>query len=274
MWPAGTVPQMPVVNSLGFRDEEHAIKKTPGTTRILLLGDSFTAGQGVSRTEYYPAFLREYLGPDYEVIILAQGGIGTIEQLGYLRDYGCSYHPDIVIVGVFSNDPESPSTPQVPTDERYLTSSDPNSNNLILAYVIDYYINRIADSLDWRYSYADWEADLYDQSQPWFADWQTVVNTLVEEARKCGADDLYAFTLPAPLDYTNEELLETTSRKYQIMTDVFSEAGFTTFNLLPPYLEEFGDKPYQSLRALPNDFHPAPEIHRWYAEEISTILKE
>jgi hypothetical protein len=274
MWPAGTVRDRPVVNSLGFRDEEHAIEKSPGVFRILLLGDSFTAGQGVSETEYYPFLLREQLGSDYEIIVMAKQGIGTFEQLGYLRDYGCAYQPDMVIVGVFSNDPEVPSSPRMPLDANHLANSDPEADNLLLAYAIDYYINRLADALDWRYSYLDWEEDLYDESQPWFAEWQAVVNTLANESRNCGANELYAFTLPAPLDYTDAELLEITSRKYQIVTEVFSEAGFTTHNLFPLYLEEFGDEPYQSLRATPNDFHASPAIHRWYAEKIIAVLED
>jgi hypothetical protein len=57
------------------------------------------------------------------------------------------------------------------------------------------------------------------------------------------------------------------------MTEIFDRAGFETTNLLPPFLETFGDRSYRSLWALPNDAHPNAEVHRWYAEQIWSRLE-
>ncbi|MBI3559521.1 SGNH/GDSL hydrolase family protein [Candidatus Gottesmanbacteria bacterium] len=91
-------------NAKGIRAlKDYTYDKPAGTTRILLLGDSFTFGEEVSDEEVY-ANLLEHTLPNTEVINTAVHGYGTDQMLLSLQQEGVKYHPDIVILGFIGED--------------------------------------------------------------------------------------------------------------------------------------------------------------------------
>lgn len=93
-------------NSKGVRGRrEHGDEKAPGTTRILVLGDSFTFGEDVGDDETYSHHLERLL-PGTEVINLGVHGYGHDQMLIYLREEGVRYRPDVVILGFLTGDME------------------------------------------------------------------------------------------------------------------------------------------------------------------------
>lgn len=90
-------------NSLGLRDREYPLRKPPGITRIVTIGDSFTWGFGVDDDEVYPERL-EALLPDTEVINLGVTAYGLRQSIGYLQRVGMGLEPDMVILGLCQND--------------------------------------------------------------------------------------------------------------------------------------------------------------------------
>lgn len=100
------------INSEGLRDYEHQKNKDSSTIRILVLGDSFTFGVGVSLEESYPKVLEAMLNKNtsagdpkkYEVINAGIEGFGTEQEYLYLAELANRYSPDLVIVGLYSND--------------------------------------------------------------------------------------------------------------------------------------------------------------------------
>lgn len=99
------------INSEGLRDYEHPREKYPEVFRILVLGDSFAFGSGVSMEESYPKLLEAMLnqnlaekGQKYEVINAGIDGYGTEQEYLFLEELGNRYKPDLVIVGLFAND--------------------------------------------------------------------------------------------------------------------------------------------------------------------------
>ncbi len=100
------------INSEGLRDHEYPAKKEPKLYRILVLGDSFTFGVGVNAEESYPKLLEAMLNKAsrgntairYEVINAGVEGYGTEQEYLYLRKLQLRYEPDLVIVGLHSND--------------------------------------------------------------------------------------------------------------------------------------------------------------------------
>jgi hypothetical protein len=87
-------------NETGFRSErEFAPTKPDGKFRILLFGDSFTAGDGVSNPKRYSDQLEQLL-PDVEVFNLALSGSGTDQQLLLFRQFAPALEHDLVVVGV------------------------------------------------------------------------------------------------------------------------------------------------------------------------------
>jgi lysophospholipase L1-like esterase len=91
-------------NSLGFRDREWTLADWEGKTTVVVLGDSFTAGNGIANPEdRYSSVLARHLGDDYAVINLGVSGTSTYEQLQILKDFPLK-NPDVVIWQYFLND--------------------------------------------------------------------------------------------------------------------------------------------------------------------------
>jgi lysophospholipase L1-like esterase len=80
-----------------------------GATRILVLGDSFTFGFGLSEEETYIAKLQQKIDPAFGINRIALlnagiGGSGTSEHLAFLEDFGEEIAPRAVIVFVSIDD--------------------------------------------------------------------------------------------------------------------------------------------------------------------------
>ena len=92
------------INSLGMRDDDLPLEKPAGTTRILVLGDSWTFGAGVSAAESWPEQLETALAARGLEVEVANGGVSgyeTVQEaIRYRRDLAGFEH-DLLIVGVF-----------------------------------------------------------------------------------------------------------------------------------------------------------------------------
>src|ERR1700752_168260 len=98
------VENIPVhANSLGFWDREFKLEKDPLKTRIAFLGDSFTWGLGVTETERFSDVLASE-NSNFESQNFAIPGFGTDQSLLTWRNVASKYHPDVVVLTVYSND--------------------------------------------------------------------------------------------------------------------------------------------------------------------------
>ena len=86
-------------NSLGLRGPEIGPK---ARRRILLLGDSFTYGFGISDDETFASRLQTITGD--EVINGGNGGSGTDYALRFYETMGKTLQPDLVVLCFFPND--------------------------------------------------------------------------------------------------------------------------------------------------------------------------
>lgn len=88
------------VNGSGFRcRHEFAAAKEPGRYRVLLCGDSFTAGEGVSDGYRYGDLLEKLIF-GLEVYNLAMPGTGTDQQYLAYQEFGRGLEHDLLILGV------------------------------------------------------------------------------------------------------------------------------------------------------------------------------
>lgn len=93
-------PYLVRVNQAGFRcNHEFTAAKTPGRFRVLLFGDSYTAGDGVSNRDRYGDLL-ETLLPGVEVFNFALSGTGTDQQYLIFRELARTIDHDLLVVGV------------------------------------------------------------------------------------------------------------------------------------------------------------------------------
>jgi len=92
-------------NSRGHLDDEVTRQKSAGTYRILMLGDSFTAGSGVRIEDAFPQRLERQLNRPgrarVEVVNTAVGGWNPFQYAQYFEYYGREFQPDLVMVAFF-----------------------------------------------------------------------------------------------------------------------------------------------------------------------------
>ncbi len=91
------------ISSLGLRDKEYSVQKPANTFRILMLGDSFTEGDGVFSSETFSKRLEEKLqtrqgAMKFEVINAGVGSYSSLLEYLYLKHCGLRFNPDLVIL--------------------------------------------------------------------------------------------------------------------------------------------------------------------------------
>lgn len=89
-------------NSSGFRDDsEFQTERNDETQRrILLFGDSFTAGEGVSNGQRFGDYLTQ-LVPNLETYNFGMPATGTDQQYLIYQEFGRGIEHDLLIIGVF-----------------------------------------------------------------------------------------------------------------------------------------------------------------------------
>lgn len=96
------------LNSLGYRDHEHALTKPAGVIRILMIGDSFTFAMGIERREdrvsdRLASELPGRVAKEIEVINAGRPYTHTLQQIDALKQL-LEYQPDLVLLVYVFND--------------------------------------------------------------------------------------------------------------------------------------------------------------------------
>jgi lysophospholipase L1-like esterase len=116
-------------NSLGFRDEEHPLAKEKGVIRVVVIGDSFTFGQGCERGQIFPDILQALLrdrGYPVEVMNVSDIGIGPEAYFVLFKEVAARYQPDVIVLNAFGNDASQIQRP--PLLNRFTRSASHYSN--------------------------------------------------------------------------------------------------------------------------------------------------
>ena len=99
------------VNSIGYRDKEHAKEKGDAEFRIAFLGDSYTEAVQVDFEEAYWNVVRRNLSQcqalsGREIVPMNFGisGYGTAQAIEVMRHVVWDYDPDLVVLGFVAND--------------------------------------------------------------------------------------------------------------------------------------------------------------------------
>ncbi len=93
------------VNADGMIDRDYPVPRIPGTLRVAVLGDSFTAGEEVPMGrrfhELWEERLPRRLGRPVEFLNFGVRGFGTWEQLQMFHLKAAKYRPDLTVVNLF-----------------------------------------------------------------------------------------------------------------------------------------------------------------------------
>jgi lysophospholipase L1-like esterase len=101
------------INSDGFRDDPFPGPRQPGEFRVVVVGDSVTAGHSVPMDEAFAQLLEQRLAArppvgasKATVLNLGVFGYATRQELRLLETRGLAYEPDLVILAYHLNDPD------------------------------------------------------------------------------------------------------------------------------------------------------------------------
>jgi len=110
----------------GFRAPTLAASNRYDRPNIVVLGDSYSFGNGVNDGEEYPAVLARLLGERAQVVNLGVPGYGLTQQIRLFYEFGQVYQPAIVVLQFSDNDPDDNLFYQVTAiqDGRFLFQAD------------------------------------------------------------------------------------------------------------------------------------------------------
>ena len=225
------------LNSLGFRGGEIGAK-TPSRYRIVVMGDSFTFGNGVEERDRFSNLLQGFLGPKYEVVNVGRPGNNLPD---YLQDLNrmLGLDPDFVLLQLYENDFETKdmtrhrprSFPLLPSDldTRFERSS------LLYHLLIDRWI-RFQEAVGLAERYTDYMArHLRNPDSPDARESFGMLRQFIDRTRAAGVSSgavlfpaLYGLepkTGTYPFDYLNERVRST-----------YAEEQIPYLDLLPAFL--------------------------------------
>jgi hypothetical protein len=97
-------------NGHGHRGHDVDLGRKVSRPTVIVLGDSYSFGQGVNDGQEYPAVLEHTLGGSVDVINLGVPGWGLTQEIRRFHDLGARYQPATVILQFSANDPEDDLT--------------------------------------------------------------------------------------------------------------------------------------------------------------------
>lgn len=169
------------INKEGFRDYDYAALKKKGVKRIIVLGDSTTAGSYVPDMEnIYPKILEKMLNGQndpkavYEVLNMGVGGYHTLQEVETLKAKGLKYKPDLVILCYCLNDEFFRSDAgtlgglwaknQHFKEGKFYSFSNALLKKSRLAFILHYYLSNLIDDMN----YLDTSPTQAEQSYAWY----------------------------------------------------------------------------------------------------------
>jgi lysophospholipase L1-like esterase len=177
------------INSHGLRDREYSEAKPPNVYRVMMLGDSTTFGWGVREEDTAAKFLERklnaHLPPGYDKAEVLNAGVGnynTVQEVTYYETRGRAFHPDLVVLVFFINDPEP-----VPVEKKGLLID----RSYLIAFVtnrFDWILRHMGVRPDWKQYYSS----LYDDNKPGFQACKKALASLADSTRSNGAQVLVA----------------------------------------------------------------------------------
>jgi lysophospholipase L1-like esterase len=254
-------------NSIQYRDVEVPPRR-PGVRRVIVLGDSFTEGQGVKETDTYPRVLERLLNEAepgrWEVRNWGRRG-ADFPVLASLFDEALGYRPDLVVYGMVLNDAERL--------QHFDAEHDFLNNRIVPARrappvfrsrLFGFVAGRVET---WKVDRAGkrWYHELYGEpNRDGWASTRRQIAGMSRRMRERGGEFLLAvWPLIADLDddYPFGAVHETIRR-------FCLESGVAHHDLLPA----LRGRSTESLWVHPLDHHPNDEAHRRAAESLASAV--
>lgn len=253
------------INSEGLRDREFSLEKPPGVYRVMMLGDSTTFGWGVRQEDTAAKFLERKLNaalpPGYSGVEVMNAGVGnydTVQEVTYYETIGWKYHPDLVVLVFFINDPEP-----VPVEKKGFL--------IDRSYLIAFATNRVDGVMRHAGVRPDWKtyyASLYNDDRPGFQACKKALVSLANSTRSHDARLLVAL-LPE-LHQINDDSYPFKAA-HQKIKDVMAAENVSVLELIDG-LKDHG--PEETLWVTALDDHPNAKANNLISDQLEQWILE
>jgi lysophospholipase L1-like esterase len=246
-------------NSRGLRDREFAFERTPGTRRIVMLGDSLTEGWGVPFEQTFSKRI-ERLYADrrtpVEVINTGVGNWNTVQEVEFFLTEAHQYQPDVVVLNYFVNDAEPVPHSRPPN----FVTRRCYSCVFVLGR-LDSLLRQLANRQDWSSYYLG----LYDdgRSEGWLAA-KDAIGRLAGYSKQRGVKLLVA-SLPELHDVKQYPFTRVT----ELVRQAAAENGVPFVDLLP----SVKDQESSALWVTAPDPHPNGYANQFLAAGLFEALQ-
>jgi lysophospholipase L1-like esterase len=177
------------INSHGLRDREYSEEKPPNVYRIIMLGDSTTFGWGVREEDTAAKILERKLNAHlplgYDKVEVLNAGVGnydTVQEVTYYKTRGRAFHPDLIVLVFFINDPEP-----VPVEKKGFLID----RSYLLAFVTNRF-DGVLRHMGMRPNWKQYYSSLYEDDRPGFQACKKALGSFSDSTRSDGAKALVA----------------------------------------------------------------------------------
>jgi len=258
------------LNSYGFNDKEHSPRKSPGVTRIAVLGDSFIWGVGVDDRVIWTHKLEYILnqnGISSEILNWGKPGWSTLDEYRFLKSYGVDHDFDLLLVGFVVNDPVMDESNiklfiydggiidrlLVQPISRYLF---PNA----ISFFVDL-VNGFFNSF-FDYGYTNWLNKVYSENNL-----KQYLVLLKNMSEYCNAHHKRMLFVMTPENHHTW-----LQQRFEQIIPLLKNANIDYVNLYPDVYKELHHLPNRKLWANPADGHPGDMVTDVYAQSVYQYL--
>ncbi len=250
------------INELGFRDHSIGEYKSDKRQKILIAGDSFTAGWGVKKiANTFAQQVAVAHADDYAVHVVAQPNFDTRAKLEALQNYPIP--PDIVVISYYINDIEFAD---LDARARYLGSQQADHPAILRWLENTLYLPNLVGKTFLgprsEKTYVDFLSEQYADD----AAWEQEQRHLLELIQWTEAQDAQLIALIWPDLGELEKSRPLTNQ----VASFFEDRAIPTINLS----DQFAGQTSATLVASPFDFHPNAAAHQQAAEVLSQVIAE
>lgn len=253
-------------NRFGLRGEDMTVHKPAGMARILVLGDSFTFGEGVRFNDTFcekmEKILVQRLGRAVEVINGGVSAWGTKSEISFLEQVGVSFEPDLIVVAYVLNDADYAGDLDLWRNfrERY------EKRSLRFSYLLSFVYSAAAKKLSTRKFIQTMVESAERERHKWYTSFHFL------KKGKSIAGSLHAGYLVVLFPFLYD-LSDTYPflKLHRLVQEFCEKEGIGFLDLF----FAFKGNPYTSLWVHPSDPHPNEKGHQIAAEALADkIIRE
>ncbi len=249
------------INRLGYRDPDYSQEELDTKRLILVVGDSFVAGQGIPNYQHrFSNRLQAQLGNNWLVANVAQVGWSTTEQYQAILNY--PYKPALIILSYFIDDIRAAALKSGESFKFKNLASLPSQPVLNWLIGNSHFLN-----------YFYWQWYRYHNQQPEDRYWQYLRQFYATgpawELHKQELTQLAKYTQQTqiqllPILFPNLVAIDSSQPILQQITQLFNELQLTPLNLTPLFINHSP----ATLIVNATDAHPNEQVHQWVADEL------